>query len=67
MQLDLDALLNKVDSKYTLVVVAARRARQIVDAGGTSTLVASAMAKPVSIAFEEILQDKLEWEGPEEL
>lgn len=63
MQLDLDALLDKVDSKYTLVVVAARRARQIVDAGGRS-LVASPMTKPVSIAFEEILQDKLEWEGP---
>lgn len=62
MELDLDALLNKVDSKYTLVVVAARRARQL--ANGGAVFGYGRGAKPVSIAFDEILNDKLAWEGP---
>lgn len=63
MELDLDALLEKADSKYTIVVVSARRGRQLVD--GAPVLEATDSKKPVSIAFAEILADRLEWEGPE--
>jgi len=55
----IDQLLEKVDSKYTLVLAAARRARNI-QANGEG-LKNSGM-KPVTIALEEILNDQLEFE-----
>ncbi len=66
----IDQLLERVDSKYSLVVLAARRAREInsyysqlgegrgefvpplVESGGLRN-------KPLSIAMEEIAQDKV--------
>ncbi len=66
----IDTLLEKVDSKYTLVILAARRAREInsyysqlgegrgefipplVETGGLRN-------KPLSIAMEEIAEDKV--------
>lgn len=53
----LDALLKKVDSKYTLAVFAAKRAREIIS--GEAALVESSSNKPVTLALEEILQGKL--------
>ena len=53
----LDILMNKVDSKYTLVVFAAKRAREIMN--GDSTLADSKSNKPVTIALEEIAQGRL--------
>ncbi|MBP2642127.1 MAG: rpoZ 2 [Firmicutes bacterium] len=53
----LDVLMKKVDSKYTLAVFAAKRAREILDqklepCEGKSN-------KPVTLALEEIAQDKI--------
>ena len=53
----LDELLPKVDSRYTLVVTAARRARQITD--GSPPAVATRSDKPVTIALYEILHGKV--------
>lgn len=56
----LDVLVTKVDSKYTLVVLAAKRAREIMD--GANTLVDSKSNKQVTIALEEVAQDKISYE-----
>lgn len=68
----IDDLLSKVDSKYSLVVFGAARARQInsyrqemksgdVNMTNIGPLVPSTPEdKPLSIALEEIAQDKLE-------
>lgn len=48
----LKKLEEKVDSKYTLVTLAAKRARQIID--GAKTNVPKTVRKPVSIAMHEI-------------
>ena len=73
----LEDLLSKVDSKFTLVSLAAMRSRQInsyynqLDGGIGSVVppqVASVARKPLSIAFEEIEADKITYErfDPEE-
>jgi DNA-directed RNA polymerase subunit omega len=72
----IDQLLERVDSKYTLVVLAARRAREInsyysqlgegrgefvpplVESGGLRN-------KPLSIAMEEIAEDKVTYQRDE--
>ena len=56
----LDNLLKKVDSKYTLVVLTSRRAREIV--AGDRLLVNSKSNKAVTIALEEIAADKVTYE-----
>ncbi|HWR41297.1 MAG TPA: DNA-directed RNA polymerase subunit omega [Patescibacteria group bacterium] len=56
----LDKLVNKVDSKYTLVVLAAKRAREIMD--GQPRLVDCKSNKPVTIALEEIAQNQTGYE-----
>ncbi|CVK19735.1 MULTISPECIES: DNA-directed RNA polymerase subunit omega [Sporomusa] len=56
----LDTLVKKVDSKYTLVVLAAKRAREIMDA--QQPLVESKSNKPVTIALEEVAQGKITYE-----
>ncbi|EKP93742.1 MULTISPECIES: DNA-directed RNA polymerase subunit omega [Thermaerobacter] len=55
----LDVLLDKVDSKYTLVVLAARRARQLVD--GAEPVIEPRAAKPVTVALEELAAGKLSY------
>ena len=73
----IDTLLEKVDSKYTLVILAARRAREInsyysqlgegrgefvpplVETGGLRN-------KPLSIALEEIAEDKVTFDRPDQ-
>lgn len=72
----IDDLLATVDSKYTLVILAAKRAREInayysqlgegrgefvpplVETGGLRN-------KPLSIALQEIAEQKVEYERPE--
>lgn len=56
----LDVLLKKVDSKYTLVVLTSRRARELV--AGDKPLVASKSNKAVTIALEEIGIDKVSYD-----
>lgn len=56
----LDVLVEKVDSKYTLVVLVAKRAREIMD--GQQPLAESKSNKPVTIALEEVAQGKITYE-----
>ena len=53
-----DKLVEKVDSKYSLVVIAAKRARQLLD--GEKPLINPRSNKYVGIALEEIASDALE-------
>ena len=73
----IESLLDKVDSKFTLVTLAARRARNINSyfnqlgdglGGMIPPQVSSTARKPLSIGFEEIAEEKIVWtEAPEEL
>lgn len=58
----LESLMTKVDSKYTLVTLVAKRARQLTD--GDEPLVDVDTTKVVSIAMEEIDQGKITYEAP---
>ena len=72
----IEELLGKVDSKFSLVTLAAHRARninsyfnQLGDGLGhmIPPQVTSVSRKPLSIGFEEIADDKIQWtEAPEE-
>jgi len=53
----INELSDKVDSRYTLVVEAAKRARQLVD--GAPKLVETDSDKPVTIAIQEIYENKI--------
>lgn len=58
----MNELLDKVDCRYTLVVMAAKRARQLV-AGDTPLIETKEEdMKPVSLAVEEIYEDKVTYE-----
>ena len=61
----LESLMTKVDSKYTLVTLAAKRARQLTD--GDEPLVDVDTTKVVSIAMEEIDQGKITYEAPRDV
>ena len=56
----LASLLEKVDSKYTLVVAVSKRARQLVD--GQPRLSKVDSNKPVTIAINEISEGKIIYE-----
>lgn len=56
----IDDLFEKVDSKYTLVIMAAKRGRQIRDGG--KPMVECGSRKEVSIALHEIVTGKIEYE-----
>ncbi len=57
-----DHVLKKGDSRYTLVMLTAKRARQIVD--GSEPLVETESNKPVTIAIEEIVSGKVKYKNP---
>jgi DNA-directed RNA polymerase subunit omega len=69
-ELKIDDLLDKVDSRFGLILVAARRAREINEYAATLGLneslgipgpqVHTRSQHPLSIAFEELRADKLE-------
>lgn len=62
-QPSLDRLMEKVDSKYALVVLAAKRARAITEKA--DPLVGNPWSKkPVSIALQEIYEGKVHYEQP---
>ncbi len=50
-------LLSKVDSRYTLVMVTAKRARQLVEEG--SKFLGQDSDKPVSSAIDEVYENKI--------
>ena len=53
------ALLEKVDSRYTLVVAAAKRARQLTE--GSVKLTRCNSEKPVTIAINEINENRISY------
>jgi len=62
-----DKLLEKIDSKYKIAYIAAKRARQISNDGVSQMdyveeLPESMSAKSVGLALEEILYDVLDYE-----
>lgn len=57
----IDKMMEKVDSKYSLVVAAAKRARELTD--GAEPLAKVNSNKPVSIALCEIGEDKIIYEN----
>ena len=56
-------VLDKGDSRYTLVMLAAKRARQIVE--GAEPLIDTESKKAVTIAIEEIIAGKIKYKNPE--
>ena len=73
---NIDDLLEKVDSKYTLVILAAKRAREINSyysqlGEGRGEFVPPLVEtgglrnKPLSIVLEEVAEDKVTFERPE--
>lgn len=56
----LDVLVDKVDSKYTLVVLTAKRAREIMS--GDQPLIDCKSNKPVTIALEEVANRKITYQ-----
>lgn len=70
-----EELLGRVDSKFSLVTLASRRARNINSYFGQlgqglghmiPPQVSTVARKPLSIAFEEIAADKIVWAPPVE-
>ncbi|MFW6238238.1 MAG: DNA-directed RNA polymerase subunit omega [Halanaerobiales bacterium] len=55
-----EKLSDKVDSLYSLVIMAARRARQL-NAGADRKLDEYRLEKPVSMSLEEIEKDKVSY------
>lgn len=59
-QPSIDEMIKKVDSKYTLVVVSAKRGRDLMN--GTQPLVNVKSNKPVTLALNELNESKLFYE-----
>lgn len=55
--ISIDDLLEKVNSRYSLVTIISKRARQII--AGENPLVYTKTTKPVSIAIEEFYDGKI--------
>ncbi len=58
-------LEKKVDSKYTLVTLAAKRARELTD-GSPCLADEQPTEKPVSLAFYEIVEEKITFKRTKE-
>lgn len=60
----INEIKHKADSRYTLVILAAKRARDLVD--GKPALVDCKVNRPVSIAAKEINEDMIKVRYPED-
>ncbi|KMK77155.1 DNA-directed RNA polymerase subunit omega [Alkalihalobacillus pseudalcaliphilus] len=62
----IDSLMDKLDSKYTLVTVSAKRAREMKEDTSRGPLVTKPHSyKPVGLALEEIVGEQLRFERME--
>lgn len=59
----INELSNIADSRYTLVILAAKRSRELVN--GSKALIESDSVKPVSLAIEEIVEGKITYHRPD--
>lgn len=57
-------LLEKVDNRYSLVIITSKRARQIID--GAETYVSVESNKPLTIAINEVNDNFVEYEQVKE-
>lgn len=57
-KISVDELVETVDSRYSLVTIISRRARQIID--GSEPLIKTNTIKPVAVAIEEYHEGKYE-------
>ena len=60
----INEIKHKADSRYTLVILAAKRARDLID--GKPALVDCKVNRPVSIAAKEINEDMIKVRYPED-
>jgi DNA-directed RNA polymerase subunit omega len=60
----INKIREKVDSRYTLVVLASKRSRDIID--GTPKLTEADVEKPVSIAANEIAENLITYRESDE-
>ncbi|HJV44159.1 MAG TPA: DNA-directed RNA polymerase subunit omega [Bacillota bacterium] len=60
----IDKLVEKVESKYILVSLAAKRARQLRENGKDVKVDRPISKKQVGMALEEIAEDQLQFERP---
>lgn len=58
-------LVKKAGDRYSVVVITAKRARQIIS--GSRPLIDSDLSKPLTIAIEELNEEKFEFEKAEEV
>lgn len=56
------SLLENIDNRYSLVVITAKRARQLID--GAKPMIDIDSSKPVTIAINEINEGKIQFESP---
>ncbi|MFZ5651654.1 MAG: DNA-directed RNA polymerase subunit omega [Bacillota bacterium] len=61
IQTALDELLQKVDSRYTLVVIAAKRARKLTEKAESDKNTGFVVRKPVTEALKEIAQGRIRY------
>lgn len=57
----INKLMEKVDSRYSLVVATAKRARELVN--GSDPLIKTKSNKPVTVAVQEIYEGKIKFEN----
>ncbi|MBQ1489847.1 MAG: DNA-directed RNA polymerase subunit omega [Eubacterium sp.] len=60
----INEIRKKVDSRYTLVITAAKRARDLID--GKPAMTDTAINKPVSIAAHELAEDLISYKRGED-
>lgn len=60
----LNQLMQKVDSKYTLIVLAAKRARMLISQD--AEMINENQSNPVSIALNDITEGKVSWKRTKE-
>lgn len=60
----INQLLDKVDAKYTLVIIASRRARYLIDS--EEEVKPAGFYNPVSAALYDVAEGRIVWERPEE-
>jgi DNA-directed RNA polymerase subunit omega len=56
----LSELMQHVDTKYTLVSIAAKRARTMID--NNPDMLHDSQMNPVTLALEEVAEGKVEWQ-----
>jgi DNA-directed RNA polymerase subunit omega len=61
----INLIKTKADSRYTIVIMAAKRARDLID--GKPALVQSSIKKPVTIATKEIAEGLISYKRSPEL